>query len=151
MPASFRRPYPAYRVNAYAAAADKPMSELNTTPLIDVLLVLLVMLILTIPMATHVLEVDLPQDRSAPTLVEQVALTVSRSGQPSWNGEPVTRAQLEARLAQVALQEEQPLIRFEPHPQASYDASVQVIALVGEAGLTRFAFIGNERFRSFGK
>lgn len=147
----FRRPYPAYRADAYAASASKPMMEMNTTPLIDVLLVLLVMLILAVPIATHQTAVDLPQDGTSVSRVEQVSLTVDAAGQPFWDGQPVDSATLRQRLARVAAQAEQPVVRFEPDPQASYDAVVHVIALTGEADIENLAFIGNERFRQFGK
>lgn len=146
-----RRPYPAYRTDAYGAAAARPMMEMNTTPLIDVLLVLLVMLILAVPIATHQTQVDLPQDGTSVSRVAQVSLTVDAAGQPYWDGTPVNTPTLRQRLARVAAQAEQPVIRFEPDPQASYDAVVHVIALTGEADIENLAFIGNERFRTFGR
>jgi biopolymer transport protein ExbD len=146
-----RRPYPAYRANAYAASASKPMMEMNTTPLIDVLLVLLVMLILAVPIATHQTQVDLPQDGNSVSRVEQVSLTVDAAGQPYWNGMAVDTATLRQRLATVAAQAEQPVVRFQPDPQASYDAVVHVIAMTGEERIENLAFIGNEQFRTFGK
>ncbi len=81
----------------------------------------------------------------------QVALTVDARGQPSWNGEPVDRPALIQHLGAAAVQTPQPVIRFQPDPAASYDASVQVIAMAGDAGIENFAFIGNEQFRTFGR
>ncbi len=146
-----RRPYPTYRADAYGAAAAKPMMEMNTTPLIDVLLVLLVMLILAVPISTHQTQVDLPQSRGSTSDVRLVTLTVDASGQPYWDGTPVDTPTLRQRLGQSPAQSEQPVVRFEPDPQASYDAVVHVIALTGEAQVENLAFIGNERFRQFGK
>lgn len=152
MPVTFRRPYPAYRANGYAAiSAQQPMSEMNTTPLIDVLLVLLIMIIMTVPLATHTLEVDLPSDRGKATDAPQVSLTISAGGQAYWNGEAVSRAMLQQHLDAAMAQPVEPVIRFEPDPQTSYDASVQIIAQVREAGINRFAFIGNERSRTFAR
>jgi biopolymer transport protein ExbD len=152
MAVSFRRPYPAYRVNAYQASADQPMSEMNTTPLIDVLLVLLIMIIMTVPLGTHVLDVDLPGEAPVtPGEARQFSITISPAGQVFWDGEAVNQEGLGDRLAQAAALSPEPVIRFQPDPQTSYDASVQVIAQVRDAGLKKFAFIGNHEFRSFGR
>lgn len=152
MVAAFRRPYPAYRVNAYRVTTSSPMAEMNMTPLIDVLLVLLVMLIMAVPLSTRTLEVALPSD-GGEILPEPdaISLTIDAQGQPSWNGAPVNRSQLQQHLASASALPREPLIRFQPDPQTSYDATVQVIALVGDAGLAKFAFIGNEQHRTFGR
>lgn len=154
MVAAFRRPYPAYRVNAYQAAADNPMSEMNTTPLIDVLLVLLIMIIMSVPLAQHQLDVDLPQPTPTDTVIPpapQISVVIQPQGTVLWDGEAVTRSELQSRLASAAAMNPEPVIRFRPDPQASYDDAVQVIALIGDAGLDKFAFDGNEQFRTFGK
>ncbi|KLE34421.1 ExbD/TolR family protein [Aurantiacibacter luteus] len=123
------------------------MMDLNVTPLIDVLLVLLVMVILSVPIATHQTRVDLPGARQVFAEPEQIALVVTEGGAVLWNGEPVSRPALQARLAAAAASPAEQVIRFEPEANASYDASVQVIHLVGEADIHRFAFAGNERYR----
>jgi len=152
MVAAFRRPYPDYRVNAYRVTTSSPMAEMNMTPLIDVLLVLLVMLIMAVPLSTDTLVVDLPGDRGV-VLPEPdaISLTINAQGQPFWNGAAVSRSELQQHLANAGAMPREPLIRFQPDPQTSYDATVQVIALVGDAGLEKFAFIGNEQHRSFGR
>jgi biopolymer transport protein ExbD len=152
MVAAFKRPYPAYRVNAYQASANRPISEINTTPLIDVLLVLLIMIILTVPIGNHVLDVDLPGEAPVtPGEAQQFSITISPAGQVFWDGEAVNRESLAERLDYAGTLSPEPLIRFQPDPQTSYDASVQVIAQVRDAGLKKFAFIGNEQFRTFGR
>ena len=130
-------------------ATTRPMSELNITPLIDVLLVLLVMLILSIPIATHSVEVDLPNGPTTGPDSQQISLVVTESGGVLWDGEAVDRSTLEARLALAAAAEDAPVIRFEPEPNASYDASVQVINLVDDAQITKFAFAGAHQYRVF--
>ena len=125
---------------------------INTTPLIDVMLVLLALLIMTVPLATHQTKVDLPQPGGESLAnVEAVSLTVDAAGQSYWNGEAVDAASLRQHLIAAAAQAEQPVIRFQPDPQASYDASVHVIAMTGDAGIENLAFIGNDQFGTFGR
>jgi biopolymer transport protein ExbD len=132
---------------------QRPMSEINTTPLIDVLLVLLIMLILAVPITPHRLEVDLPAPSDVPvtSASQQIALSIDAGGQIFWQGTAVTSQQLQSYLNRAATLPDAPVIRFHPDPQASYDATVQVIAQVADAGLDNFAFIGNEQFSGFGK
>ena len=127
----------------------QPMSELNITPLIDVLLFLLVMIILSIPIATHKVEVDLPQGTVHTDETRQIALTLTQAGAILWNGEPVDTAELQIRLALAAASPEEPVIRFQPDANTSYNDAVNVIHLVGEADIDRFAFDGNEKYREF--
>lgn len=129
------------------------ISDINTTPLIDVMLVLLIMLILTIPIATQSLEVDLPRPGTAP-LKPDLAINkvvVTTGGQILWNGTAMSQRQLENELAAAAALKPQPLIQFEPEAQASYNLSAEVIRSIKFSGTKKFAFVGNERYRTFGK
>ncbi len=149
----FNRPYPEYRVNAYAPTDTVPMSEMNTTPLIDVLLVLLIMIIMSIPIAQHELKVDLPGETPPrpTTPAPQISLSLTANGAALWDGEAVTTQQLQARLAETAAQRPDAVIRFQPNPMTSYNDAVQVINLVDDAGIEKFAFIGNHQYAEFGR
>jgi biopolymer transport protein ExbD len=125
----------------------QPMSAMNVTPFIDVLLVLLIMLILAIPIAANVTPVDLPTD-GTPThpVLETNVLTIDASDRLAWNGNIVTTAELRDLIAAASDLPVQPVLRFEPVAQASYDASARTIALIREEGADSFIFGGNEKY-----
>lgn len=130
----------------------RPLGDMNTTPLIDVLLVLLVMLILTIPIATNSLDIDLP--RPAPDKVvipDPVVNRVTVTGDDAilWNREPVTEAQLVAGLQAAASLNPQPELQFDPDGAASYDISARTMNIIKGSGIRNFGFVGNHRFREF--
>ena len=130
--------------------AMRPMSEMNITPLIDVLLVLLIMFIMVIPIATHALLVPLP---NGPGEFETRAINTVRIDSADrlyWNGNELDRQQLLNQLADAAAMAEQPVISFEPDALASYDRSAKTITLIKDSGVEKFAFVGNERYRAFG-
>jgi len=131
----------------------RPMWEMNTTPLIDVLLVLLIMMIITIPLKPHSLEIDLPgEPPEGPALdyrVNRVVVTVD--GRTLWNGAQVDEAGLAALLAATRRFKDEPQLQFGPEAQAGYEESAEVIRQIKESGVKRFAFVGNERNRRFGK
>lgn len=133
------------------SSGASPMGELNTTPLIDVLLVLLVMFVITIPPATHSLPIDLPGP--GPTRPDPVSNTIVVTAQDTtlWNGREVGAAELAGLLAASAGMQPEPQLRFEPEANASYEASARVILQVKAAGVTNFGFAGNERYRQFGR
>lgn len=129
---------------------SRPIGELNTTPLIDVLLVLLVMFIIAIPAAPHSLHYDLPGPGPAgPVNPVKNTLSVTPAGLILWNGQPVSEQALAARLAQVRAMDRQPEVQFRPDAQASYARSAAVLNLVRQSGISSFGFVGNERYRSF--
>ena len=132
-----------------------PMMEMNTTPLIDVMLVLLIMFIITIPVATHSVDIDLPQatpPTNIPppdTIKNKVVLTAD--GKILWNANPVTSGQLVSLLKQTLTYPVEPELQFQPEQDASYDLSAKVLNIIKGSGVTRFGFVGNEQYRTFGK
>lgn len=133
----------------------EPMMDMNMTPLIDVLLVLLIMFIITIPVATHSVDIDLPQGNPPPQdiVVDPVKnkLILTQGDQILWNGTPVDSGQLVTLLSETTRMSVEPELQFEPEPLASYDISAKVLQIIKSSGVTKFGFVGNEKYRSFGK
>jgi biopolymer transport protein ExbD len=139
---------------AYASTSSvRPLSEMNTTPLIDVMLVLLIMLIMTIPLTTNSLDVELPRPPKDDALVEpdpvRNLLVVERDGGLRWNDRLVTEPQLAALLAEVRTMRPEPEVQFRPEPNASYERSARVVLIVKQSRVTRFGFLDNEKYRHF--
>ena len=125
------------------------MVDINTTPLIDVMLVLLIMLIITIPIQMHAVNLNLPQGRSTPppTPPEVVRIDVDFDGTVLWNGEKVAdRPALERKLTAVAAQAVQPEVHLRPDKLADYASVAAVMASAQRLGVTKFGLIGNEQF-----
>jgi len=133
----------------------EPMMDMNMTPLIDVLLVLLIMFIITIPVATHSVDIDLPQGNPPPQdiVVDPVKnkLVLSQADQILWNGTPVDSGQLVTLLAETTRMSVEPELQFEPEALASYDITAKVLQIIKSSGVTKFGFVGNERYRVFTK
>ena len=133
----------------------EPMIDMNMTPLIDVLLVLLIMFIITIPVATHSVDIDLPQGDSPPSNVEidpiKNKLVLTATDQILWNGETINQPQLVQLLQDSAAMAVEPELQFEPEALASYDLSAKVLQIIKASGVTKFGFVGNEKYRQFGK
>lgn len=131
-----------------------PMMEMNTTPLIDVMLVLLIMFIITIPVATHSVDIDLPTPSEAPApLVDPIKnkIVLTPAGEILWNGSAINQGQLVANLQQSLTFAVEPELQFEPESQASYDLSAKVLNIIKASGVTKFGFVGNEKYRAFAK
>ena len=130
---------------------DRPMGEINTTPLIDVMLVLLIMFVITIPAATNSVDVDVGTSECFDCPLDPVKnrLVIDSDDTVRWNGEPVRQAQLAALLQQSRALPVEPELQFEPAANASYDASARTLATIKASGVTRFGFVGNERYRQF--
>lgn len=128
------------------------MADLNTTPLIDVMLVLLVMFIITIPVATNSIELELPQGKIRPTIgTVSNTVSIATSGQVYWNDSPASDAELRSALAATLALPVEPELRFQPAPAAGYGRAAEVLAQIKAAGVTRIGFVGNEQFAAFDK
>ncbi len=127
-----------------AALKDgEPNSEINTTPLIDVMLVLLIMLIVTIPPQRQAISIDTPRNaRTEDALVEPVRIAVDYDGSYRWNGSPVDRAELERLLAIEAQRPRQPEIHIEPHRLTEYKYVAAVMASAQRLGLEKLGVTG---------
>ena len=138
------------RSASYRTAQDESLfTAMNITPLIDVLLVLLVMMILTIPIMTHKVPIDLPQigvTNPSTATIHRVALTAA--GGLVWDGAPIADRALPARLAGF-LKEDNAQLQIQAEPQARYERFAQTLATIRGAGVTRLGFVGNERFADF--
>ncbi len=133
----------------------EPMMEMNTTPLIDVMLVLLIMFIITIPVATHAVNIDLPAPTPPPLVpppkTDKNKVVLTATNQILWNGEAITDGQLLYQLQQSLKYPVEPELQFQPEPQAAYDLSAKVLNIIKGSGVTKFGFVGNEMYSEFGK
>jgi len=140
----------AMNVGSPGGSADPDvMIDINTTPLIDVMLVLLVMLIITIPIQLHAVNLNMPVGNPPPPLVlpEVVKIDVDPASQIYWNGEIVPdRAALEDRIKAAAEQSVQPEIHLRPDKEARYDVVAEVMASAQRLGLTKIGVVGSEQF-----
>ena len=125
------------------------MVDINTTPLIDVMLVLLIMLIITIPIQTHAVKLNMPVGTPPPPLVppEVVTIEIDFDGTVIWNGRVVPdRQELEARLRAAAEMPEQPEIHLRPNKLVKYESVAMVMASAQRLGMKKIGLIGNEQF-----
>jgi biopolymer transport protein ExbD len=133
----------------------EPMMDMNMTPLIDVLLVLLIMFIITIPVATHSVDIDLPQGNPPPENIVlnpvKNKLILTQADQILWNGTAIDSGQLVTLLSDTTRMAVEPELQFEPEPLASYDITAKVLQIIKQSGVTKFGFVGNERYRTFAK
>ena len=126
---------------------DAVMCDMNTTPLIDVMLVLLVMFIVTIPIQTHAVKLDLPVDTRPPVDIPAIDLEIDFDGTAIWNGTPVpTRSQLISYFAGTAAQVPQPQVHVRPNRLAKYEFVARTLADAQRLGVTNIGFVGNEQY-----
>jgi biopolymer transport protein ExbD len=128
----------------------EPMMDINTTPLIDVMLVLLIMLIITIPIQTHAVKLDLPVNptNQPPPPIEPTKniVVVSANGQILWNGSPVTKQQLRQYLDITQQMNPVPELHLQPDSTARYELVDEVLAITKEAHVQKMGFVGNEYY-----
>lgn len=129
---------------------DEPMMDINTTPLIDVMLVLLIMFIITLPVMTHAVKLDMPQTNRPPpenqVQIEPIRIDIDWDGTVVWNGTLVQLDQLESYFRVEAAKEPQPELHVRPDRRADYDTVAKVLALAQRNGMQRIGFVGNEQF-----
>ena len=130
----------------FASAEIPPMTEMNTTPLIDVMLVLLIMFIITIPPQSDAVKVDVPNGPSpiVKSLSNELALT--ETGQALWNGQPVDDGTLRSALGRSAAMVPAPELHFRPDAATSYGRVDRVLAMTAQANVTKLGFVGNQQY-----
>jgi biopolymer transport protein ExbD len=137
-------------MSAGASEDGDVMVDINTTPLIDVMLVLLIMLIITIPIQTHAVKLNMPVNSTPPpdaVKPEVIEIVVDFDGQIGWNNEVIKdRADLETHLYRVSQQANQPEIHLIPNKLAPYKFVAEVMAEAQRLGVTKFGIVGNEQF-----
>ena len=129
------------------AADSMPMSEINTTPLIDVMLVLLIMLIITIPLQTHAVKLDIPSCARCPIPdATKNEVMITGGGAILWNGTDVGEAGLRYELALTRRMRPTPELHLRPDAAARYEIVDKVLADIKRAGVTKVGFVGNEAY-----
>jgi biopolymer transport protein ExbD len=120
-----------------------PMAEINMTPLIDVMLVLLVIFIITAPLFSHAIRLDLPKVAAAPArqTPQTISLSIDGAGKLYWNGQPITPAQMRTQFAAAGKQADQPDIQLRAERSTRYEVIAQVMGAAQQAGLTRIGFV----------
>jgi biopolymer transport protein ExbD len=133
--------------------STEPMMDINTTPLIDVMLVLLIMFIITIPIQTHAVKLDLPQNQAdqTPPPIDPVKnkIVIMPNGAVLWNGGPVDLVTLRQYLDITTTMTPTPELHLQPHPEARYELVDEVLAVTKRAQVTAMGFVGNESYVSW--
>ncbi|HEX8466573.1 MAG TPA: biopolymer transporter ExbD [Allosphingosinicella sp.] len=138
---------------AVGGSDDEPMMDINTTPLIDVMLVLLIMFIITIPLQTHAVKLDLPQDQpnQQPPPIDPVKnkIVISPQDQVLWNGAPIDLGRLRQYLDVTQTMNPVPELHLQPEPNARYELVDEVLAVTKRARVEKMGFVGNEAYANF--
>ena len=124
-----------------------PMSEINTTPLVDVMLVLLVIFIITAPLLTHAVKIDLPQASSQPLpeKPEVISVAIDGTGNMYWNDVPMVQGELRVKLQQVADKKPQPELQIRADKETRYQILAEVMADAQNAGVTKLGFVSEPK------
>ena len=133
---------------AFQVADPSPMVEMNTTPLIDVMLVLLIMLIITIPIQTHAVKLELPTPCTDCPVINPVSneVTIERGGTIRWNGVALSESQLRRQLAATQRLRPVPELHLRPDAAARYEVVDHVLALIKQGKVAKVGFVGNEAY-----
>lgn len=137
------------QIQAGTEPDPEPMVDINTTPLVDVLLVLLVMLIITIPIQLHSVNLEMPGTNTPPPPVQPqiVQIDITPAGQYLWNGQMLAdRGALDQKLREAAAQAEQPEIHLRPHKRAKYESVAAALSSAQGLGLQKIGLVGDEQF-----
>ena len=130
--------------------SGEPMMDINTTPLIDVMLVLLIMFIITIPPQSHAVKLDLPQNQAnqPPPPIDPVKnkVVITTQGAVLWNGAPVNLTQLRQFLDVTQQMDPIPELHLQPEPDARYELVDEVLAVTKQAKVSKMGFVGNEAY-----
>jgi biopolymer transport protein ExbD len=130
--------------------ADDPMMEINTTPLIDVMLVLLIMFIITIPVMTHAVKLDMPRPTDAPpppVRPEVIELEIDFDGTIIWNGTPIQVSSIDSYFRTEAAKDPQPELHLRPDKRSKYDVTARVLASAQRNRLKKIGFVNISEFR----
>lgn len=125
----------------------QPMSEINTTPLVDVMLVLLVIFIITAPLLTHAVKIDLPQatSQTLPEEPEVITLAIDGLGKTYWNDVPLVQGELKQKLLQAADVKPQPELQIRADKETKYQVLAEVMADAQNAGITKLGFVSEPK------
>ena len=130
-----------------------PMMEMNTTPLIDVMLVLLIMFIITIPIQTHAVKIDLPNNANQPPpdVIDPVKnkVAIDAAGTITWNAMPIDKVTLRQYLRAAMALPVEPELQFQPDKQTRYVVVDEVLAIIKQSQVTKLGFVGNENYAAF--
>lgn len=132
------------------SAEGEPMMDINTTPLIDVMLVLLIMFIITIPVQTHAVKLDLPQNQPntpPPTILPvKNEVRIDPAGTIYWNGSPINLTILRQYLDQTQTMNPIPELHLRPDPSSRYEVVDQVLAVTKHANISKMGFVNNDQY-----
>ena len=128
-------------------AHTQPMNEINTTPLVDVMLVLLVIFIITAPLLTHAVKIDLPQATSQPLPEEPkvISLAIDATGKTYWNDAPLVSGELKQKLLIAAETKPQPELQIRADKETKYKVLADVMADAQNAGITKLGFVSEPK------
>ena len=131
-----------------SSAEGEPMMDINTTPLIDVMLVLLVMLIITIPIQLHAVNLEMPVGTPPVNNIppEKIQIDIDENSVVYWQGLPVSGQELDEKMGQIAVLNPQPEVHIRPNKLCQYSVFADVLATSKRKGLTKMAVIGHEQF-----